>query len=286
MLGAKPKKEKKLTVTQGGSDMQGDNEATSEDSRESWEREAYMDVIMPRIEKKFADGKLTATTAIHTALTQGIDEAMNREMSRLNNFALVAALFLTMTTAQIMEPPTFHKSDLFPDVDASVWENIYGGMQAASTMFLLISIVFTIHIQNMWTMYIHCDADYLRMLLQREWNHVTAVCSVTPLIIGIVLYFLSIALAADFIYGPWIYTVILPLGIATLMLLAPCSPVGEPAFRKLLDEEDGEIDERHMQSILSIYRARAATAAKSHNMYLTKGKLDSTDAIDDQFDSE
>ena len=104
------------------------------------------------------------TDALHNALTQGVDEAMSREQNRLNNFALVAALFLTITVGPILEPP---------ELQNDIMQKVFAGFMIGSTMCFFLTIMFTIHITSLWTRVIHCDADYFQFLLDHNWNLIT-----------------------------------------------------------------------------------------------------------------
>ena len=136
-----------------------------------------MDVVMPRVMELHENRKLG--WGLTSLLTQGVDECMQREKEKMNNFAITSALVMTISMAAALEPP--------PELSGKP-RTIYGAMMVLASFLFFICIGAVVHIQNMWGKHFRCDADVFLFHLSVNWEmEIVMLWMIVPMILGITI---------------------------------------------------------------------------------------------------
>ena len=165
-----------------------------EDVRESWERTVDMDLVIPRVVEIYESGE-PMPIGLASVLSQGVDESMARDKDTVANFAVTAALMLTVSVTMMMTPP-----DGLGTPGESTACLIFTVTQVVASMLFVEAISASIHIVSMWNTWLNCDADVFLYHLELDWNAVKNDFIMNPIILGIVFCVVGCTVCSWYIY--------------------------------------------------------------------------------------
>ena len=241
-----------------------------EQIREGWERMNGLDVALAAMRKRFTEtGGLPRS--LKAALSQGVDGAISRYKETIAGLALVAALFLVGSLEQTINPPDIVQdrlwsNDSHPDFDALsiehyAWDGFaiaYGALLIAADACFFFCIMFYGHMTHYLSYMFHCDADFFVWLMKVDFEQYISKYSAVPLVLGLILYSLSIMMAMLLLY-PWFIVVPIHAGglALSIHLGFTHSKLGSMSLDTFIRGQTDKESADQIDLLLRIHEARA-----------------------------
>ena len=235
-----------------------------ESFREGWERYHNMDLVAPKIVQHFEAG--TINVGCNMVLTQGIDATVTKFTGVMQNFAVTAALMMTMNLAFMVD---------MPDDLPRAWLWVYIVCLLMGMMCQTTCIVAAIHFLNMVNRF-RCDADAISYFLDHDWmKSVMTLQMVVPLIVGIICFWPPALIFAGNILGylNWSLLILIPGALVVTWPLYSWHTSG-PVFDKYY--RYGNTDE--LRHVVAMYAEMGELAKKLDDSQ--KQEADTADATE------
>ena len=247
-----------------------------EQMREGVGRMSGLEDALTKIRKRMkAPGGLPRS--LKAALAQGADGALARYKETISGLALVAALFLVGSLEQTISPPDVVGDRLWQnetDPGQYAWDPVaisYGTLLVAADACFFFCIMFYGHMTHYLNYMFHRDADFLVWLLEVDFEMYIKAFSAGPLVLGLILYSISIVIVVSCLY-PWY--LVCPIHLAGLLLSIHLgfthTRLGTIRLERFIKAQTDDDDVAQIEFLLKLYETRVVKW-RSFTAKLSKG---------------